>query len=1114
MNNLHILFRFPAMVSFLLLFSLLNGPEYAFAQSPSPSSPNKPIKELLNPDGSLILSSGFSGSVNLEGYRIFTGQNGEPRFVSLAQSRTRTTATTASDPDDEYWDDRFSFHPLNLAVNEICVSGSDVYVGGSFTDAGGNADADYVARWNGTSWNVLGTGLNSYVTAIAVSGSDVYVGGSFTDAGGNANADRIARWDGASWNALGTGLNNYVSAIAVSGSDVYVGGPFTDAGGNANADYVARWDGTSWNALGTGLNNYVLAIAVSDSNVYVGGAFTDAGGNPNADYVARWDGSSWNDLGGGLNMSVTAITVSDSNVYVGGFFTDAGGNSSADHFARWDGASWNYSGSFNNAVYAIAVSGSNVYVGGIFTGSVLNRIVRMNGWNSYPLGTGLNSQVSAIAISGSDIYVGGSFTDAGGTNFYADYLARWDGASWNAVLGMGLGAVHGIAVSGSDVYVGGNFGDAGGNPNADRVARWDGVGWNALGTGLNSTVSAVAVSGSDIYVGGTFTDAGANPNADRIARWDGASWNALGTGLNNQVHVIAVSGSDVYVGGRFTDAGGNTNADRIARWDGVSWNALETGVDTTVYAIAVSGSDVYVGGYFINAGANPNADRIARWDGGSWNALGTGLNNYVFAIAVSGSDVYVGGGFTDAGGNPNADRIARWDGVNWNALGTGLNNGVGGIAVSGSDVYVGGGFTDAGGNPNADRIARWDGASWNTLGTGLNSSSQISVSGSDVYVGGSFTVAGGKGSSGFGRWFKPTSAAAVTKTFSTPTTGISFHDSVNVTAVRMDVSSSSGGGTILINRYEDVPQNVSGITGNVSQYRWIIQQMGLAPSFSADVGFRVSQIPNCGITDPTTVVVYSRPTPGSGSFTALTTSYDETFDRIYANGVSDFGEFAFGSLYNPLPVQIVGLSAVAAKASVGLRWSTATEVNNHGFEVEQRSVDATTSASPVGPAQQRKEAAAHGSRFTIHDSPQWFTVGFVKGSGTSTSPKDYSFTDEDLASGRYAYRIKQINLDGSFAYTIALEVAIGVPLEFSLSQNYPNPFNPTTTIEFDLPRAINVDLIVYDNLGRKVKTLVEGVQPAGYHKAVFDAQGLSSGMYYYRIAAGDFVKVKKLILLR
>ena len=111
-------------------------------------------------------------------------------------------------------------------------------------------------------------------------------------------------------------------------------------------------------------------------------------------------------------------------------------------------------------------------------------------------------------------------------------------------------------------------------------------------------------------------------------------------------------------------------------------------------------------------------------------------------------------------------------------------------------------------------------------------------------------------------------------------------------------------------------------------------------------------------------------------------------------------------------------------------------------------------------------------------------------------------------------RIKQINLDGSFAYTIALEVAIGVPLEFSLSQNYPNPFNPTTTIEFDLPRAINVDLIVYDNLGRKVKTLVEGVQPAGYHKAVFDAQGLSSGMYYYRIAAGDFVKVKKLILLR
>jgi hypothetical protein len=123
----------------------------------------------------------------------------------------------------------------------------------------------------------------------------------FTDAGGNPNADSIARWDGSAWQALGNGLNNTVYAVAVSGSDVYVGGAFTDAGGNPNADRIARWDGSAWQALGSGLNSWVSAIAVSGTNVYVGGAFTDAGGNPNADRIARWDGSAWQALGSGLN---------------------------------------------------------------------------------------------------------------------------------------------------------------------------------------------------------------------------------------------------------------------------------------------------------------------------------------------------------------------------------------------------------------------------------------------------------------------------------------------------------------------------------------------------------------------------------------------------------------------------------------------------------------------------------------------------------------------------------------------------------------------------------------------------------------------------------------------
>lgn len=129
----------------------------------------------------------------------------------------------------------------------------------------------------GAAWHNLGTAagaLTRPVFAIAVSGSDVYIGGMFTSAGGVLNADRIVRWDGTRWHALGAGLNDDVFAIVVRGSNVYAGGFFTDAGGNPNADYVARWDGTQWHSLGSGVNGRVFALAVSGEDVYMSAAFS------------------------------------------------------------------------------------------------------------------------------------------------------------------------------------------------------------------------------------------------------------------------------------------------------------------------------------------------------------------------------------------------------------------------------------------------------------------------------------------------------------------------------------------------------------------------------------------------------------------------------------------------------------------------------------------------------------------------------------------------------------------------------------------------------------------------------------------------------------------------
>jgi len=158
---------------------------------------------------------------------------------------------------------------------------------GGLTIAGGVL-ASRIAKWDGTAWSALGTGMDDGVYALAIdSAGNLYAGGYFTTAGG-VSANRIAKWDGTAWSALGTGMNNYVNSLACdSAGNLYAGGWFTTAGG-VSANRIAKWDGTAWSALGTGMNNYVSALAFdSAGNLYAGGVFSTAGG-VSAPYIALW----------------------------------------------------------------------------------------------------------------------------------------------------------------------------------------------------------------------------------------------------------------------------------------------------------------------------------------------------------------------------------------------------------------------------------------------------------------------------------------------------------------------------------------------------------------------------------------------------------------------------------------------------------------------------------------------------------------------------------------------------------------------------------------------------------------------------------------------------------
>ena len=187
-----------------------------------------------------------------------------------------------------------------------------------------------------------------------------------------------------------------------------------------------------------------------------------------------------------------------------------------------------------------------------------------------------------------------------------------------------------------------------------------------------------------------------------------------------------------------------------------------------------------------------------------------------------------------------------------------------------------------------------------------------------------------------------------------------------------------------------------------------------------------------------------------------------------------------------VPVDLVSFQGTIMNNNVFLYWKTASEKNNYGFEIE-RSCDLTN----------------------------WETRGFVKGNGTTTEENKYSYTDVIENTTKYYYRLKQIDYNGEYEYSSLIEVNVAYPLNYSLSQNYPNPFNPTTSINFTLPLETSVQIKLYDIRGCEIKTLINKEIKAGYYTIQISSEGLSSGVYFYKIITrSGFTSVKKLIILK
>ena len=306
--------------------------------------------------------------------------------------------------------------------------------------------------------------------------------------------------------------------------------------------------------------------------------------------------------------------------------------------------------------------------------------------------------------------------------------------------------------------------------------------------------------------------------------------------------------------------------------------------------------------------------------------------------------------------------------------------------------------------------------------------------------------------------------------------------------------------------------NISGQSGysNVSYVTTILPaptnldgQLIGGPPYSVVLNWQESSINELGF-------VIERDTEGLGSFETLdsvaanVTFYKDTnfvnpvdtyCYRIYAfsqDTVSDYSNIA----ETIIPVELTSFTASTSKGTVTLNWTTSTETNNLGFEIERNIIQSESDG-------------------------EWITIGFKEGHGTTTEIQNYQFIDNisDIQATSLSYRLKQIDYDGSYEYSDEVLVDNPAPVDYALQQNYPNPFNPSTMIRYEIPGQARNDnmlvvLKVYDVLGNEIATLVNEEKPAGTHEVKFSATALPSGIYFYRIQSGVFIQTKKMILLR
>jgi hypothetical protein len=990
--------------------------------------------------------------------------------------------------------------------------------------------------------NNFDSGTNGRILALASAPEGIYVGGYFTQAG-PVSAHGIACWTGSEWIPLGSGVSGGVLAIAATGDGIYAGGYFLQAGG-LTVNHIAFWNGSTWSAMDTGTNRPVYSIAAGGGRIIIGGWFTEASGHA-VNSIAEWNGSEWVDIGGGLpHLCIWSIAISDGMVYAGG-----ASDFSFPKLVKWDGTAWSgVGGEISGMVESVVVIGSDVYIGGDISqagGVSVNKIARWNGSTWSALGSGIRGdfwlhdfsvsfEVHTMAYLGGDLYVGGLFNMAGEVG--ANHIARWDGQNWRA-LDTGVVApvepidagVMALAVASSKLYVGGFITEAGGNPVSNIAC------WNAAG-GIPSAYTHMAVTDyaaisdpAEATLGAAWCDFDSDGDPDLFTANDNLKQDALYRNLpgdfdaNSYPPLTTETLSSM--GGTWGDYNNDGNPDLYISHLGSQGTLIQNNGDDTFTDIPLMTDNMNsFGSAWSDYDLDGDLDLYVTVSGDN-NRLYQNNGDGTFTAITTGAPVTDGGSSRNAAwcdidldGDPDLYVTNTSDEANYFYL----NNGDGTFVK----VTTGELVTDTG-------------ESWSASWGDYNNDGDP-----DLFVGNNGQPNCLYRNNGDKTFTKVLSGLVVTDNDHSRSSA--WGDFDNDGDLDLFVSNRNDDSKLYMNkgmgnfdRYILASGNFRGtaladmdLDGDLDLF--ICQDGGPNRLFENTIneGNHWLEV-ECRGTETNRSAIGAKVSVQAVVKGQLIWQTQEISAQTGFGGQSEMiAHFGLGEAgtVGQLRIQWPG----------GSLWDTTDVVADQRLViVEKTSQEPPVNHPPVAlndtlVIQQDSILIVYPLENDSDPENDPLTIQEVGGAGTSGSmavdPGDTTLTFTPAAGFAGEAVFEYVISDGKGGLDTAevhitveegmlVREAGSVPCSFALFQNQPNPFNPVTRIRVDLPKSCEVSLAVYDVLGREIIRLMTGEQVAGRYRIHWNGRDrygkqVTSGVYFYRIEAGEFKQVRKMLLVR